>query len=366
VKGKFKFALGTFNNNKVLLGGSIEARNFKFLYVFKRYGDRLWNSNAAPSYMRIELLYEKRKLHGEVFIASGKGFHFTSLKEMVFIGAHVSAAGRVGNSVKNAQDIGANAFALFVRPQRTWTAKPMSQEDIADFKEKLEESSISPYKVVPHGSYLINLCNPDDTKRAQSYELFKDEATRCFHLGLAYYNIHPGSTVGACSVKEAAAIIAKEINRVHEAVPQVSILLENAAGQGNSVGSRFEELKMIIDSVSDKSRIGMCLDTCHMFAAGYDIRSEKAYQKSMGELDKVVGLSYLKAIHLNDSKGELGCGKDRHENIGKGCIGLKGFQHMMTDERLSEIPMILETPDVSPNIYVQEITLLQEMASGKK
>lgn len=285
---------------------------------------------------------------------------------MAFLGAHVSAAGRVGNSIKNAQDIGANAFALFVRPQRTWKARPLSEEDITDFKEKLSSGGIDPDKVVPHGSYLINLGNPDETKRAQSYELFKDEATRCYLLGLPFYNIHPGSTVGACSVKEAANAIAEEINRLHEAVPAVSILLENAAGQGNSVGSRFEELKMIIDNVKDKSRVGICLDTCHMFAAGYDIRSEKAYKKSMAEFEQVIGLSFLKAIHLNDSKGELGCGKDRHENIGKGRIGLKGFQNLMNDQRLVKIPMVLETPDLSPDIYAKEICLLKEMALEKK
>jgi apurinic endonuclease APN1 len=278
---------------------------------------------------------------------------------MLYIGAHVSAAGKVGNSIKNAQDIGANAFALFVRPQRTWTAKPMKQEDIEDFKLSLKQSGIESNKVVPHGSYLINLGNPNSEKRDQSFQLFKDEAERCYKLGIPFYNIHPGSTVGECSIEESASFISEEINKLHAQIPDICILLENAAGQGNSVGSKFEELKMIINKVSDKKRVGVTIDTCHLFAAGYDIRSEKAYAKTMAELNSKIGFEYLKAFHINDSKGELGCGKDRHENIGKGCLGLNAFKNIINDSNLEGIPLILETPESSPDIYAKEIEILR-------
>ena len=277
---------------------------------------------------------------------------------MVYIGAHVSAAGKVSNSIKNAQDIGANAFALFVRQQRTWTAKPLKLEDIEEFKLLLNQSGIKPNKVVPHGSYLINLGNPNSEKREQSFQLFKDEAERCHKLGLLYYNIHPGSTVGECSIEESISFISEGINKLHDQVPGVCILLENAAGQGNSIGSKFEDLKMIIDKVSDKKRVGICIDTCHLFAAGYDIRSEKSYTKTMAELESKIGFEFLKAFHLNDIKGELGCGKDRHENIGKGGLGLKAFKNIVNDPKLEEIPLILETPE-SPDIYAKEIEILR-------
>lgn len=280
---------------------------------------------------------------------------------MVFLGAHVSAAGKVSNSIKNAQDIGANAFAMFVRPQKTWSAKPLLSEDIEEFKNTLKQSNIPPNKVLPHGSYLVNLCNPDAEKRAQSFQLFKDEVNRCFLLGIPNFNIHPGSTVGACSTNESINIISKEINLLHSQVPEVCIVLENAAGQGNSVGSKFEELGSIIGLIEDKTRIGICIDTCHLFAAGYDIRSEKAYSKTMKEFEDKIGFEYLKAFHLNDSKGELGCCKDRHENIGKGQLGINAFKHIMNDSRFSEIPMILETPEIATDIYYKEINILKEL-----
>lgn len=282
---------------------------------------------------------------------------------MLFIGAHVSAAGKICNSIKNAQDIGANAFALFVRPQRTWTAKPLPIEDIDNFKRQLATSGIKPEMVLPHGSYLINLCNPDPEKRSQSYDLFKDEASRCNLLGLHLYNIHPGSTVGECTVDESIEYISQEINRLHNEVPNVVVVLENSAGQGNSVGSKFEELKAIIDKVADHSRIGVCLDTCHLFAAGYDIRSKLAYHKTFKKFDETVGLKYLRGIHLNDSKTQLSSSVDRHENIGKGHLGTKAFEHFVNDERLCSIPMILETPNSSDDIYTTEIELLRSLKS---
>jgi AP endonuclease-1 len=280
---------------------------------------------------------------------------------MLYLGAHVSAAGKVGNAFKNAQDIGANAFALFVRPQRTWTAKPLSQEDIRDFKERLRASGIETKHILPHGSYLINLCNPDSAKWQQSYQLFQDEVGRCQQLGLCLYNMHPGSTVGACPVNESIGLLSDAINQLHKEVPDVVIVLENSAGQGNSVGSKFEELRKIIDRVKEQERIGVCLDTCHLFAAGYDIRSEAAYQKTMRHFDETIGFGFLRGIHLNDSKAEFNSGLDRHENIGKGHIGIKSFQHFVNDSRLRDIPLVLETPAQSDEIYSKEIELLRSL-----
>ena len=278
---------------------------------------------------------------------------------MKFIGAHVSISGGVFNAPLNAEEIGAKAFALFTKNQRQWSAKPLTEEAITKFKENLKKVGISPEHILPHDSYLINLGNPEEEKRRKSIEAFVDEVNRCYQLGLKYLNFHPGSHLRKVSEKECLKIIADSINEVLERTNEVILVLENTAGQGSNVGYRFEHLAEIIDMVKDKSRIGVCLDTCHMFAAGYDIRTEKSYEKTMKEFDEVVGFKYLKGIHLNDAKSQLGSRVDRHHSIGKGNIGLDAFRFIMNDERLNNIPLILETID--PSIWAEEIKLLYSL-----
>jgi deoxyribonuclease-4 len=278
---------------------------------------------------------------------------------MKFVGAHVSIAGGIFNAPLNAKKIGAKAFALFTKNQRQWKAKPLSKEDVKKFKENLQKVNILPKHVLPHDSYLINLGHPEEDKRRKSIEAFIDETERCYQLGLKYLNFHPGSHLRKVSEKECLRIIADSINEIHERTKDVILVLENTAGQGSNVGYRFEHLAEIIEMVEDKSRIGVCLDTCHMFAAGYDIRTEPAYLKTMEEFDKVIGFKYLKGMHLNDAKSTLGSRVDRHQSIGKGNIGLEAFRLIMNDPRLDDIPLILETPN--PSIWADEIKLLYSL-----
>ena len=278
---------------------------------------------------------------------------------MKFIGAHVSISGGVFNAPLNAEEIGAKAFALFTKNQRQWSAKPLTEEAITKFKENLKKVGISPEHILPHDSYLINLGNPEEEKRRKSIEAFVDEVNRCYQLGLKYLNFHPGSHLRKVSEKECLKIIADSINEILERTKEVILILENTAGQGSNVGYRFEHLAEIINMVKDKSRIGVCLDTCHMFAAGYDIRTEKFYEKTMKEFDEVVGFKYLKGMHLNDAKSQLGSRVDRHHSIGKGNIGLDAFRFIMNDKRLNNIPLILETID--PSIWAEEIKLLYSL-----
>jgi len=278
---------------------------------------------------------------------------------MKFVGAHVSIAGGIFNAPLNAKKIGAKAFALFTKNQRQWKAKPLSKEDVKKFKENLQKVSILPKHVLPHDSYLINLGHPEEDKRRKSIEAFIDETERCYQLGLKYLNFHPGSHLRKVSEKECLRIIADSINEIHERTKDVILVLENTAGQGSNVGYRFEHLAEIIEMVKDKSRIGVCLDTCHMFAAGYDIRTEPAYLKTMEEFEKVIGFKYLKGMHLNDAKSTLGSRVDRHQSIGKGNIGLEAFRLIMNDPRLDDIPLILETPN--PSIWADEIKLLYSL-----
>ena len=275
---------------------------------------------------------------------------------MKFVGAHVSIAGGVSNAPINAQKIGAKAFALFTKNQRQWKAKPLSGEEVRRFKENLKKVSILPKHVLPHDSYLINLGHPEEEKRRRSIEAFIDEVERCYQLGLKYLNFHPGSHLRKVSEKECLRIIADSMNEIIARTKEVILVLENTAGQGSNVGYRFEHLAEIIEMVEDKKRVGVCLDTCHMFAAGYDIRTESAYLKTMEEFDSVIGFKYLKGMHLNDAKSTLGSRVDRHESIGKGNIGLEAFRLIMNDPRFDDIPLILETPD--PSIWAREIKLL--------
>jgi deoxyribonuclease-4 len=278
---------------------------------------------------------------------------------MKWVGAHVSASGGVENAPLNARDIGATAFALFTKNQRQWRAKPLSEDSISAFKANMEQCGFTASQVLPHDSYLINIGNPDPAKWQKSFDSFVDELRRCGALGLTMLNIHPGSHLKQVSEDECLEIIASAINRAHEVTEGVSVVLENTAGQGTNVGYRFEHLAAIIDMVADKSRVGVCIDTCHAFAAGYDMTTPKAYEATMATLDSVVGLSYLRGMHLNDAKSAFESRVDRHHSLGKGNMGLGVFALVMNDPRLDEMPLILETIDDS--LWPEEIALLRGM-----
>ncbi|KAJ8469314.1 hypothetical protein ONZ51_g9085 [Trametes cubensis] len=277
------------------------------------------------------------------------------------IGPHVSSAGGVENAIINAASVGANAFAIFLKSQRKWESNALKDESITKFKERMRAFGYSPSHVLPHGSYLVNLGNPDLDKREKSFACFLDDLKRCEQLGLHLYNFHPGSTVGAGTMEDSLSLIAECINRAHRQTDSVVIVLENMAGSGNVIGSRFSELGQIIREVDHKARVGVCLDTCeinaslglrsefnyppgHMYAAGYDITTREGWQKTMEEFDREIGVGYLRGMHLNDSKATLGSKKDRHENIGLGHLGLRTFVHILADPRTRDIPLILETP----------------------
>ncbi len=277
-----------------------------------------------------------------------------------YIGAHVSASGGVSNAVANALEIGANAFALFTRNQRQWYPKPLEEEEIANFRSAVKEAGIEPKHILPHASYLINLGNPDPTNLKKSRDAFLDEMQRCEQLGLTLLNFHPGSHLKKMSEEACLAQIAEEINIALQKTKGVTAVLENTAGQGTNLGYRFEHLKQIIDQVEDKSRVGVCIDTAHTLAAGYDIRTEEGYRETMYQIDKIIGLEYLRGVHLNDSLKELASRVDRHASVGEGVMGMTLFEVLMQDERLADIPIILETPN--PDRWAEEIALLRTFA----
>ncbi|KAI5776665.1 xylose isomerase-like protein [Geopyxis carbonaria] len=277
------------------------------------------------------------------------------------IGAHVSAAKGVHNAITNSAHIGSNSLALFLKSQRKWTSPPLKAADITAFKAA---AAAAPYDVarhvLPHGSYLVNLAQPDAEKATQAYNCFLDDLARCEQLGIALYNFHPGSTLGAPRA-EALGRVAAALNKAHAATKSVVTVLENMAGAGNVIGCAFEDLRDIIADVTDKARVGVCLDTCHMFAAGHDIRTREAYEATMKSFDEIVGLKYLRAWHLNDSKAPLGSKRDLHANIGTGYIGLEAFRLLMNDERVHGMPMVLETPlkDDDVSTWAEEIKMLE-------
>ncbi len=278
---------------------------------------------------------------------------------MKYIGAHVSASGGVYNAPLNALKIGAKAFALFTKNQRRWVSKPLEQKSIEKFKENLQLANIKPKHVLPHDSYLINLGHPDEEKREKSLSAFIDEIKRCDLLGLNKLNFHPGSHLKEISEEECLDLIAISMNKAIKETKNISLVIENTAGQGSNLGYKFEHLAYIISKIEDKSRVGVCIDTCHMFTAGYDLRSHEAYSKTWDDFDKIVGFEYLQGMHINDSKPDLGSRVDRHDSIGKGKIGLNAFKFIMNDKRMDDIPLILETIDES--IWPEEIKLLYSL-----
>lgn len=277
------------------------------------------------------------------------------------VGAHVSAAGGVENAPLNAQKIGAKAFALFTKNQRQWKAKPLTDKSIEAFKENLAKVGIAPEHVLPHDSYLINLGHPEAEGLEKSRAAFLDEMQRCEQLGLPLLNFHPGSHLKKIDEDKCLDRIAESINIALDQTTGVTAVIENTAGQGTNMGHRFEHLGHIIDKVEDKSRVGVCLDTCHTFTAGYDLRTIKACEETFTEFEKVVGFKYLRGMHLNDSKPDLGSRVDRHESIGLGKIGMECFNYLMNDSRFEEIPMVLETIDES--LWPEEIEILYNLAN---
>jgi len=287
---------------------------------------------------------------------------------MKYVGAHVSVSGGVENAPLNAMAIGAKAFAMFTKNQRQWVAKPLSQKSIDAFKTNLKKSGILPKHVLPHDSYLINLGSPDTEKLEKSRVAFVDELQRCHQLGLDKLNFHPGSHLQKIAKRdplydekllqaelECLDLIAESMNWAIEQTKEldVKLVIENTAGQGSNLGYKFEHLAHLIDKVDDKSRVGVCLDTCHTFTSGYDLRTKEAYEETMNEFEKIVGFEYLMGMHINDSKPKLGSRVDRHHSLGLGELGWDTFRWIMNDERLDDIPLILETIDES--IWAKEI-----------
>jgi deoxyribonuclease-4 len=275
---------------------------------------------------------------------------------MKYIGAHVSASGGVENAPMNAHKIGAKAFAIFTKNQKQWKASPFTEKNIKEFKENCRKLGFLPEYIMPHDGYLINPGSPDPEMLAKSRAALLDEMQRCEQLGLTMLNFHPGAHLGKISEEDCFKVIAESINICLQNTKGVTAVIENTAGQGSAVGYRFEHLKAIIGMVDDKSRVGVCLDTCHSYAAGYDIKSEAGYEQTFRDFDDIVGLSYLRGIHLNDARKGLGSRVDRHESIGKGDLGEEVFIRMMNDPRFDNMPIVLETPD--EEIWDKEITWL--------
>lgn len=278
---------------------------------------------------------------------------------MKYIGAHVSASGGVENAPVNANAIGAKAFALFTRNQRQWKSVPLSSKSISLFKERCKEYGYSAKHILPHDSYLINLGHPEAEGLQKSRDAFLDEMQRCEQLGLELLNFHPGSHLSQMTEEECLTRIAESINWTLNQTSGVCAVIENTAGQGTNLGYKFEHLAYIIDKVEDKSRVGVCLDTAHTLAAGYDIKTEAGFAETFRQFDRIIGFKYLKGMHLNDSKKDISTRVDRHDSIGKGVMGITTFSLLMKDKRFDDMPLILETPDES--IWTEEIQYLYSM-----
>ncbi len=281
---------------------------------------------------------------------------------MKYFGAHVSAAGGVQNAPLNARAIGAGAFALFTKNQRQWHAAPLDPATIEQFKKNCADGGYAPRHILPHDSYLINLGHPSVAELEKSRAAFDDEMMRCQQLGLDRLNFHPGGHLGEISVDECLSRVAASINRALEHTRGVTAVIENTAGQGSNVGFRFEHLAQIIDRVDDKARVGVCIDTCHAFAAGYDLSSAGACRATFAEFDRVVGFKYLRGMHLNDTMKGLDSHVDRHQSLGKGVLGIEVFRFVAADARFDDLPLILETPDET--LWPAEIAELYSFAKA--
>jgi deoxyribonuclease-4 len=276
-----------------------------------------------------------------------------------YVGAHVSIAGGVENAPLNAAAIGAKGFALFTKNQRQWFANPLTEENISLFRQNCETNGYAPETILPHDSYLINLGQPDPEKLDKSRKSFIDEMKRCMQLGLLMLNFHPGSYLKEISEDECLEKISESINIALAETEGVTAVIENTAGQGTNVGYCFEHLAKIIDGVKDKSRVGVCIDTCHAYASGYDLSTDEGYDWSWGQFEKIVGFEYLKGMHINDSKSKLASRVDRHNSLGYGELGDNVFKRIMNDPRIDNIPLVLET--INPDRWPEEITWLYSL-----
>lgn len=281
---------------------------------------------------------------------------------MKYIGAHVSTSGGVSNAPVNAAEIGARSFALFTRNPSRWRSPSIKDKEAEAFKENCLRLGYDASKILPHDSYLINLGQPDAEKLKVSREAFMDELARCSQLGLTMLNFHPGSHLNESSVDDCLRVISDSINMALEGSEGVKAVIETTAGQGSNLGYTFEQIADIISRIEDKSRVGVCVDTCHTFAAGYDMSTPDGYEQTWKAFGDTIGFEYLSALHLNDSKKGAGCKVDRHASLGRGTLGVKFFEMLMHDSRMDEIPIILETP--APAIWKEEIEWLYSLAGG--
>lgn len=276
-----------------------------------------------------------------------------------YIGAHVSASGGLHTAPENAAAIGANAFALFTKNQRQWVAKPLTDKEIADFKESCAKYGFTAAQILPHDSYLINLGSPSEESLRKSRGAFIEEMKRCEALGLDRLNFHPGSHLKEITIEESLLKVAESINIALDKTNGVTAVIENTAGQGTNLGFAFEHLAAIIDKVEDKTRVGVCIDTCHAFAAGYDISTEEGFARVFGDFDRIVGFGYLRGMHLNGAMKPVSSRVDRHSSLESGELGIVPFRMIMHDSRFENIPLIMETPN--PDIWSEEIALLRSI-----
>jgi deoxyribonuclease-4 len=278
---------------------------------------------------------------------------------MKYVGAHVSAEGGVQNAPVNANIIGAKAFALFTKNQRQWFSSPLTRKSISEFRENCEKFEYKPFQILPHDSYLINLGHPEKEPLGRSRASFLDEIRRCEQLGLDRLNFHPGSHLNLTGIEECLKIIAESINITLDKTKGVTAVIENTAGQGTNLGHTFEQIKFIIDFVEDKSRVGVCIDTCHAYSSGYDVKTREGFADTFTKFEEIIGFGYLKGMHLNDTKKEFGSRVDRHETLGNGLLGEDPFHHIMNDKRFDNMPLILETPDET--LWADEIKKLYSL-----
>jgi len=275
---------------------------------------------------------------------------------MKYTGAHVSIAGGISNAPENASKLGATAFAMFTKNQRQWLTKPLTDDDISGFKKAMDEFGYEPFQVLPHDGYLINLANPDSEKRKKSLDSFIDECRRCEALGLTGLNFHPGSRLDS-EEDIGLELIVECLKTAIAETEYLTLIIENTAGQGSALGNRFEHLGRIIELTGNEERVGVCIDTCHTWAAGYDLKD--GFDAVWDEFDRTIGFKFLKGMHLNDAKKPLNSRVDRHASLGEGEIGWEAFEKIMADKRFNDIPLILETPE--PERWVDEIRRLNEV-----
>lgn len=288
----------------------------------------------------------------------------------IYLGFHASSAGGVHHAVTHSVSVGAKCLALFLRPQRTWSAPPLAPAAAEMFRSLCEANSIQPHMILPHGSYLVNLGSPDKGQRDKSVEMLVEELGRCRELGIIMFNIHPGSSCGKISREECVKNIADGVNRAHRrtVASGVKVVLENMSCQGHTIGGNLREIKQIIDLITDQTRVGVCLDTCHAMAAGYDLSTQVGFDRLLEEFGREVGWQWLLGMHLNDSMGPAGCHRDRHANIGEGTIGKEGFKRIVNCQHFTDIPIILETPldkEIGIERYRMEMEMLQGMVEKK-